>query len=117
MAQAAATLLGEHDFSAFVETNDPGNRMRTMYDARCWRDGDMVIIELCATGFMRQMVRSIAGTLIRVGRAQMSAEELGDVLASRERSRAGDTAPACGLYLIDVQYPTATAAGSPKEKE
>jgi tRNA pseudouridine38-40 synthase len=117
MAEAAKALIGEHDFSAFVEANDPGKRTRTMYDARCWRDGDMVIVELCATGFMRQMVRSIAGTLIRVGRGQLSPQALGSVLESRDRTRAGDTAPAYGLYLIDVQYPSATAAGGAKEKE
>jgi tRNA pseudouridine38-40 synthase len=104
MDVAARSLLGRHDFSAFADVREETNHYRHMYRAECRRDGDLVVLELEASGFMRQMVRSIAGTLIRIGSGRMSPESMQEILTSLDRSRAGDTAPACGLYLIDVRY-------------
>lgn len=116
MDAAAQTLIGVHDFSAFVATNVSKNRERGLLRAGCRRDGDLVMIELEATGFMRQMVRSIAGTLIRVGLGKLDVPAVRSILQSRDRSRAGETAPAYGLYLIDVRYPAVTGSATPEEK-
>lgn len=104
MAEAASLLEGTHDFSAFVASSAPGDRTRTMYSARCWREGDLVSVELEATGFMQQMVRAIAGTLVRVGLGRLTLSDFATILASRDREQAADTAPACGLYLMRVRY-------------
>lgn len=104
MAEAARLLEGMHNFGAFVASSAPGDRTRTMYSARCWRESDLVLVELEATGFMQQMVRAIAGTLVRVGLGKLTPAEFSAILSSRDRVQAGDTAPACGLYLMRVQY-------------
>jgi tRNA pseudouridine38-40 synthase len=104
MAEAALQLQGTHDFGAFVASSAPGNRIRTMYSAQCWREGDMVLVELDATGFMQQMVRTIAGTLVRVGLGKLSLGDFSKILASHDRVQAWDTAPAHGLYLMRVRY-------------
>lgn len=105
MDAASRHLLGEHDFSAFTWNQERENRTRRMQDARCWREGHLVIVELRASGFLKQMVRSIAGTLIEVGKGRLEPDALPSILASRDRERAGETAPACGLYLVNVEYP------------
>lgn len=106
MNEAAQCLLGIHDFSAFVPNALEGQRVRRIDGAVCRRDGDLVMVELRGSGFMRQMVRSIVGTLVRVGLGKMSSTAFAAVLQSGERKAAGDTLPACGLYLVDVQYDT-----------
>ena len=105
MNEAAAILVGEHDFSSFVPAILGGSRTREVYRAECWRSGHLVIVELEGTGFMRQMIRSIVGTLVRVGAGKMEVAELSEILASRDRALAGNTMPAAGLYLMDVIYP------------
>jgi tRNA pseudouridine38-40 synthase len=114
MHEAAQLLVGRHDFSAFVAASAEGDRGREVYRARCWREGDLVLFEIEANGFMKQMVRAIAGTLIRVGLGKVSASELPDILASLDRDRAGDTAPADGLYLIEVKYPESQTISEPE---
>ena len=105
MHTAEQELVGRHDFGAFVPSAFSGSRIRTMYEARCRRDGDLVVTELRADGFMRQMVRSMVGTLIRVGAGRLEQAELRSILESRDRRLAAETAPACGLYLVAVHYP------------
>jgi tRNA pseudouridine38-40 synthase len=105
MHTAAQCLVGRHDFSAFVPVAKPGSRTRTIMNATCSRDGDLVTIDLEGSGFMRQMVRCIAGTLIRVGLGRMDVADFATVFASGDRLLAWDTAPAYGLYLMDVRYP------------
>jgi tRNA pseudouridine38-40 synthase len=116
MDVAARSLVGVHDFSAFVASHSE-NRSREMLRAACSRTGDLVSIELEATGFMRQMVRSIAGTLIRVGLGKLDVPAVRTILESRDRGLAGDTAPACGLYLIDVRYPAVSGSATPEENQ
>ncbi len=108
MSRAAALLVGARDFGAFVASSARGSRQRLMYRAECGRQGDLVILELEASGFMRQMVRSIAGTLIEVGLGKTSTSQFGEILESGDRARAATTAPACGLYLMHVRYPERT---------
>jgi len=105
MNEAAQALVGERDFSAFVPVQQQGSRRRIMLRAGCARDGHLATIDLEATGFMRQMVRSIAGTLIRVGLGKLSVEGFRAILESGNRHQAATTAPAAGLYLAEVRYP------------
>lgn len=116
MNAAAQALIGTHDFASFVPTALEGSHERRMDSARCWRDGDLVIVELQGSGFMRQMVRSIVGTLLRVGLGKSSPAAVGEILASRNHELAGTTAPACGLYLYDVHY-AAEGSATPQEME
>jgi tRNA pseudouridine38-40 synthase len=105
MNRAAHALVGRHDLSAFIPVRSDGNRERSIYSLHCRRNGHMVTVEIEATGFMRQMVRAIVGTLIRVGTGKLSPAEFADILGGRDRALGGDTAPACGLYLVAVRYP------------
>jgi tRNA pseudouridine38-40 synthase len=104
MDEAAQLLVGRHNMGAFVPVQTSGTREREIFRAGCSRHGDVVIVRIEGTGFMRQMVRAIAGTLIRVGGGRMSKAEFGEVLTSESRNRAAATAPACGLYLVNVRY-------------
>lgn len=104
MDGALSTLIGSHDYSSFVPVRLEATRRRTIYDARCWREGDLVLVELTGSSFMRQMVRAIVGTLIWVGLGSCTRQEFAEIVRSRDRLRAGDTAPACGLYLHRVEY-------------
>jgi tRNA pseudouridine38-40 synthase len=112
MNEAAALLVGTYDFDAFVASTAEGPRTRTMFGARVWRQDALVTIELEANGFMQQMARSIAGTLILVGSGKLAPADISSILESRDRSRAGSTAPAHGLYLVDVRYPAAASAAA-----
>lgn len=112
MNEAAQALVGEHDFTAFVASTASGSRVRTMYSASVHRDGHLVVIELEANGFMQAMARSIAGTLMLVGRGTLRPADMATILSSRNRSLAGETAPAHGLYLVDVRYPAASSAAT-----
>jgi len=104
MDRAAQALVGLQDMSAFIPAAYDGDSKRAVYRANVDRDGNLVTIEIEASGFMRQMVRATAGTLIRVGLGLLSVEEFKNILSSRRRELAGDTAPAEGLYLVDVRY-------------
>jgi tRNA pseudouridine38-40 synthase len=108
MARAVTALEGVHDFAAFGSTPD-GPTVRECFLARCSEEQHkglrMVEIDLAASGFLRHMVRTIVGTLLLVGRAKLAAEDMAQILASRDRGQAGPTAPAHGLYLMSVTYP------------
>lgn len=104
MNEALKLLCGRHDLGAFVPVRHQGSRERVIFSATCHREGDLVMMEIEATGFMRQMMRAIAGTAIRVGMDTLDLEGFARVLASTDRLQAGDTAPACGLYLVKVSY-------------
>jgi tRNA pseudouridine38-40 synthase len=105
MRRAGASLLGRHDFRSF-ETEWP-NRMssvRTIVDLTVERQGDAVTIEVEADGFLYNMVRSIAGTLVLVGKGKRPESWVADVLAAQTRVEAGPTAPPQGLCLLLVRY-------------
>jgi tRNA pseudouridine38-40 synthase len=106
MDRAAQELVGQRDFGAFVPAALTGNRTRAMHSASCRRDGDLISIELEASGFMKQMVRAIVGTLVEVGRGACSPADLQAILNSGSRGAAGATMPAAGLYLVAVRYPS-----------
>ena len=107
MQQAALPLIGEHDFSAFraaaCQSRSP---WRCIHHLRVLRIGSFVVIDIQANAFVLRMVRNIAGTLLAVGRSTLPQDAPAELLAGRDRRQAPPTAPAQGLYLIDVGYPT-----------
>jgi tRNA pseudouridine38-40 synthase len=105
MEAAGAALLGRHDFHSF-ETDWPNrtSSVRTILDLRVERSGASVTIEVEADGFLYNMVRSIAGTLVWVGCGKRSPEWVAEVLKAESRTEAGPTAPPQGLFLIAVRY-------------
>lgn len=106
MAGAAAALLGDHDFSAFRAVGcDAKSPVRVLVRLDVSADGSLVTIDAEATAFLRNMVRILAGTLVEVGLGIRPAADMAATLASRDRTRAGRTAPAHGLTLMRVFYP------------
>jgi len=105
MHRAGQALLGEHDFAAFATSPEPGkSTVREVRRLEVGREDERVVIEIEANGFLRQMVRAVAGTLIDVGRGALPEAAVAEILASRERKRAGPNAPAGGLRLVRVEY-------------
>lgn len=106
MHQSAQKLLGEHDFSSFRASGcQANNAIRTVETVSVKRKGDFVFIDIQANAFLHHMVRNIVGTLLPVGLAEKSVEWLGEVLAEKDRTKAGPTAPADGLYMVNAFYP------------
>lgn len=115
MDRGARWLEGRHDFQSFQTV---GGRLRSTertiirsrvnrrsIDARPERDSaGVVVYEVTGDGFLRHMVRAIAGTLVEIGRGRWPCERMRDVLAARDRRQAGPTAPARGLFLVGVEY-------------
>jgi tRNA pseudouridine38-40 synthase len=106
MAQAAVVLLGEQDFSAFRAAScQSSTPFRCVTAIEVWRQGDFVVIDITANAFLHHMVRNIAGSLLVVGAGERSPAWFADVLASKDRTLAAETAPPDGLYLVEVGYP------------
>jgi tRNA pseudouridine38-40 synthase len=117
MNEALSLLHGEHDFAAFASVQEySGPTVRHCYRAECrtveWFDRTLIAVEVVASGFLRHMVRTLVGTVLLVGRGQMTRAEFADILASRDRSQAGATALAHGLTLMGVGYPAELFFGS-----
>lgn len=107
MRAAADGLLGTHDFKAFEGAGSPRShtvRTVSVSDVKETGGGNLTY-DIAANGFLRFMVRNIAGTLVAVGLGKIPVEKVVDILGSRDRSRAGATAPPQGLFLVDVSYP------------
>ena len=105
MAKAARALAGKHDWTSYCSASEPArDRVREMRSATVTRRGDFVELELVAEGFLRGLVRSIAGALAEVGRGERPPEWVGQVLHARDRRKAPRTAPAGGLTLMEVIY-------------
>jgi tRNA pseudouridine38-40 synthase len=105
MQDGAKHLLGEHDFSSFMASGSSVNStVRTLIALEITQDGETTSFSLTATGFLRQMVRNIVGTLLEIGRGKMEPEQMSEILAACDRNMAGPTAPATGLTLIKVNY-------------
>lgn len=105
MRRGAAYLVGEHDFVSFcnVRTN-VSDTVRTVEDITVAEDGADIVIRITGNGFLYNMVRIIAGTLIRVGRGFYEPEKVREILEEKKRTAAGITAPACGLVLVEIEY-------------
>lgn len=112
MAAAAKLLDGSHDFAAFQAAKSATRTTeRIVFSSRVDAHGRLITYDIHGSGFLRHMVRTIAGTLVDIGRGHRPVEWIEEVLASRDRSQAGPTAPAEGLFLVDVEYAEALAAG------
>lgn len=106
MDAVAKQLIGEHDFVSFAAVNhEASTTVRTLYDASVEKDGDIITISVTGNGFLYNMVRIIAGTLMEIGKGNLPADSIAHILAAKERSAAGPTAPACGLTLEWIKYP------------
>lgn len=104
MRQAADYLIGEHDFKSFCSVAAVvESTVRTIYDLTVEKEGDEIIIRVCGNGFLYNMVRIIAGTLMEAGRGNIEPEQVGEIIAARDRQAAGPTAPACGLTLVKYE--------------
>ena len=105
MNEAMKYFIGEHDFKGFKASGTSSkSSVRTIYSGKVERSGDLVIIEVTGNGFLYNMVRIIAGTLVEVGVEKIKPEEVEDIIKSGNRQRAGKTLPPQGLYLVDVCY-------------
>ena len=128
MAAAAAVVIGEHDFTSFAAV-DPerlariaadeeqdrhlqgqgaAHNTRTIFSSAWTRDGEEFVYTIRGNGFLRHMVRNLVGTFLLVGKGTLTPEDVGRILAAHNRSAAGPTAPAAGLYLVSVEYAAKT---------
>ena len=112
MRRAARVLEGRHDFAAFGNSGSVRKTtVRTVRRVRIVARRERFCVIVDGEGFLYNMVRTIAGTLIAVGQGRMSVEQVAAALASGERTQAGPTAPARGLYMLRVRYPEPTFRG------
>ena len=107
MVAAARVVVGERDFTSFAAV-DPermaASNVRTIFASSWTREGEELIYTVRGNGFLHHMVRNLVGTFLLVGKGTVSLEDLRRILDARERTVAGATAPACGLYLVGVEY-------------
>ena len=131
MVAAAGVVVGEHDFTSFAAvdtervrrmaaeedlwtsavptsnvrpTNVRPTNVRTIFSSGWTRQGEEMIYTVRGSGFLHHMVRNLVGTFLLMGKGTVSLEDFGRILKARERTAAGPTAPASGLYLVDVEY-------------
>ena len=106
MQAAAAALIGEHDFAAFRAAGCAARTTRRRVEAieLSWPEPTLLAIDVSGNAFLRNMVRIIAGTLIDVGEGRLTPAQVAEILASLDRARGGQTAPAHGLTLVAVRY-------------
>jgi tRNA pseudouridine38-40 synthase len=113
MQQAAALVVGEHDFTSFAasdpdittrESSEEPSNIRTIFSSEWMIEGELLIYQVRGNGFLHHMVRNLAGTFLDAGRGQIQPEEITTILQQKSRSAAGATAPARGLFLKSVEY-------------
>ncbi|MBQ8431944.1 MAG: tRNA pseudouridine(38-40) synthase TruA [Clostridia bacterium] len=110
MQRAAATLVGTRDFAAYMaQGSKVESTVRTIYRAEVLRQGDVIEFRVAANGFLYNMVRILAGTLLAVGQGKLTVEEFESITRSKNRLFAGSTMPPHGLYLNRVVYTTEEA--------
>jgi tRNA pseudouridine38-40 synthase len=111
MVRAAGCVRGEHDFTSFAAVDPerkkegaaPSN-VRTIFSSAWQRQGDELVYTVKGSGFLHHMVRNLVGTFILVGKGTLQPDDITRILKARDRSAAGATAPASGLYLVNVEY-------------
>lgn len=107
MSQAAEYFVGEHDFKSFCSVQTQAlTTVRRVDSVEVFREDDEIIIRVSGRGFLYNMVRIMVGTLMEVGRGHMMPEQVGEILAAKDRQAAGPTAPACGLTLVGYEFLT-----------
>jgi tRNA pseudouridine38-40 synthase len=111
MMASAEIVAGEHDFTSFAavdpEARKEGlepNNVRTIYSSTWTREEEELIYSVRGNGFLHHMVRNLVGTFLMIGKGTLSGKDLRRILEARDRSAAAATAPACGLYLVSVEY-------------
>lgn len=106
MHEAAQALIGEHDFSAFRSSQcQAKTAIRDMLSISVTQQGDFIYFDVCANAFLHHQVRNLVGSLIEVGKTVKPVEWIAEILETKDRTQAGPTAPAAGLYLVNVKYP------------
>ena len=112
MLRAARLVVGAHDFTSFAAVDpergregEPASNVRTIFSSLWKRAGEELLYEVRGSGFLHHMVRNLVGTFILVGRGTLQSDDVTRILLARSRSAAGATAPASGLYLVNVEYP------------
>lgn len=105
MQEAAAYLEGEHDFKSFCSVNtDVESTVRLIYQIQVEKQNNMIVIRITGNGFLYNMVRIIAGTLMEVGKGKIAPIDIRSILEAKNRESAGPTAPANGLTLTEYRY-------------
>ena len=111
MGRAAGLVVGEHDFTSFAAIDPERGRekgivsnVRRIFSSGWGRVGEELVYTVRGSGFLHHMVRNLLGTFILVGKRTLAVEDVTRILAARSRSEAGATAPASGLYLVNVEY-------------
>jgi tRNA pseudouridine38-40 synthase len=111
MVRAAGLVLGEHDFTSFAAVDPergregaPASNVRRIFSSNWERQGDEFVYTVKGSGFLHHMVRNVVGTFILVGKGTLQTGDIKRILEARDRSTAGATAPASGLYLVNVEY-------------
>ena len=105
MKKAVKYFEGEHDFKAFKASGTSSkSSVRTIYKANVYQENEKIFIELTGNGFLYNMVRIIAGTLVDVGLGKIEPEEIPKIIQEGKRENAGKTLPPNGLYLVKVMY-------------
>jgi tRNA pseudouridine38-40 synthase len=109
MNRACQALIGRHDLASFVSSAETARQKRTIrdvYKAEITRDGDMIVFDMVANSFLPHQVRNTIGSLIKVGQGKMTVDEFYNMVEARTPGLAGPTAPADGLCLMRVNYPS-----------
>jgi tRNA pseudouridine38-40 synthase len=111
MRRAADAVIGEHDFTSFAAVDSERGRedetisnVRQIFASTWERAGEELVYTIRGSGFLHHMVRNLVGTFVLVGKSTLQSEDVSEILAARNRSAAGATAPAGGLYLVSVDY-------------
>lgn len=110
MMTAAGLVEGEHDFTSFAAVDpergkgESVSNVRTVFSSQWAQEEDELVYEIRGKGFLHHMVRNLVGTFLLVGKKTLRPEDVAKILAERNRSAAGATAPASGLYLVSVEY-------------
>jgi tRNA pseudouridine38-40 synthase len=111
MAEAAGLVVGEQDFTSFAAVDpergregEPVSNVRTISSSSWKRCGEEFIYTVRGSGFLHHMVRNLVGTFILIGKGTLQVQDITRILEARNRSAAGATAPARGLYLVEVEY-------------
>jgi tRNA pseudouridine38-40 synthase len=108
VVQAAPLFEGEHDFSAFAAADEKdslgGSKVRTIFSSRVELAGDRLFYRVKGNGFLKHMVRNVVGTLLEVGKGNLGEGDIQGLLEAGATAKAGSTAPACGLFLVSVEY-------------
>ena len=111
IGESARHVIGEHDFTSFAaadpekgkDENERDN-LRTIFSSEWGREEDMLVYRVRGDGFLHHMVRNLVGTFLLAGKGSLTSESISSILAARNRSAAGPTAPASGLFLVSVEY-------------